>query len=436
MLQSQVPRTNTARASGTTKAHSKAVLTAVGGLIAIVGVVALIVFLVAQMGSSGGAPKISDGITDAQPAAGKPAFNPLATTNNTAQLSAIVVGEVLPVQQPTGPAATNAAPLTAAAPEAATTPATPAAPLPAVPAPTTAPTTATGPTTPPAPAVPAATDPSSGLPIDLKALLELAAKAMNIGDLLSARTALNSALFDARLPANERRAVRQQMATINETLVYSNAVTLGDPLFSTHTVEKGENPTTIMRKKAPFIDRLFITRINNITNPTALRIGQRIKLPSQPFHAVVHKNDYRMDLFMGPPQAPGAPSKQGGDGQLEGWTYIRSFSVGLGESNGTPEGLFVVRTGSKLINPKWVNPRNAKVYAADDPDNPIGEHWIGLDGADDNTRRFTGYGVHGTIEPDSIGSQRSMGCVRMQKDDVAMVYEVLVDKVSMVWIIK
>jgi len=432
MLQSQVPRTNTARASGTTKAHSKAVFAAIGGLFAIVGVVALVVFLIAQMGSSAGAPQISDGITDAQPAAGKPALNPLATTNNNAQISAIVVGEVLPVQQPTLQAATKPAPLTSAPLEPATPLATPAAPLPGAPAPTTAPE----PTTPTAPAVPAATDPSSGLPIDLKALLELAAKAMNIGDLLSARTALNSALYDARLPANERRAVRQQMATINETLVYSNAVTLGDPLFSTHTVEKGENPTTIMRKKAPFIDRLFITRINNITNPSALRIGQRIKLPSQPFHAVVHKNDYRMDLFMGPPQAPGAPAKHGGDGQLEGWTYIRSFSVGLGESNGTPEGLFVVRTGSKLINPKWVNPRNAKVYAADDPDNPIGEHWIGLDGADDNTRRFTGYGVHGTIEPDSIGSQRSMGCVRMQKDDVAMVYEVLVDKVSMVWIIK
>ncbi|MFO0490957.1 MAG: L,D-transpeptidase, partial [bacterium] len=72
----------------------------------------------------------------------------------------------------------------------------------------------------------------------------------------------------------------------------------------------------------------------------------------------------------------------------------------------------------------------------DNPANPIGERWIGLDGSDDNTRKFVGYGVHGTVDPDSIGQQRSMGCVRLASDDVAMVYELLVDRLSTVKIIK
>jgi lipoprotein-anchoring transpeptidase ErfK/SrfK len=36
-----------------------------------------------------------------------------------------------------------------------------------------------------------------------------------------------------------------------------------------------------------------------------------------------------------------------------------------------------------------------------------------------------GYGIHGTIEQDSIGRQASMGCIRMRPDDVALVYEML-----------
>ncbi|HZW07868.1 MAG TPA: L,D-transpeptidase, partial [Phycisphaerales bacterium] len=84
---------------------------------------------------------------------------------------------------------------------------------------------------------------------------------------------------------------------------------------------------------------------------------------------------------------------------------------------------------------KWVNPRTGEVFMPDDPKNPIGERWIGLEGTDENTRRFAGYGIHGTVDPESIGQQKSMGCVRMAPGDVEMIYEMLIDRLSTVKIV-
>jgi len=109
--------------------------------------------------------------------------------------------------------------------------------------------------------------------------------------------------------------------------------------------------------------------------------------------------------------------------------------VGLGEFGSTPIGSWKVRTNSKLIDPKWVNPRTGEVFQASDPKNPIGERWIGLIGTDAQTSLLEGYGIHGTIAPDSIGREMSMGCVRLDNEDVEWVYELLIDDQSTVQII-
>ena len=55
---------------------------------------------------------------------------------------------------------------------------------------------------------------------------------------------------------------------------------------------------------------------------------------------------------------------------------------------------------------------------------------MGLQGVEEHNRDFSGYGIHGTIEPESIGRQSSMGCIRMRPEDVEVVYEVLVEGAS------
>jgi lipoprotein-anchoring transpeptidase ErfK/SrfK len=75
------------------------------------------------------------------------------------------------------------------------------------------------------------------------------------------------------------------------------------------------------------------------------------------------------------------------------------------------------------------------VIAADDPQNPLGERWIGLIGVSGGAVGQERYGIHGTIEPQSIGQSISLGCVRMYNEDVAQVYSYLVEKHSTVTIL-
>jgi lipoprotein-anchoring transpeptidase ErfK/SrfK len=87
----------------------------------------------------------------------------------------------------------------------------------------------------------------------------------------------------------------------------------------------------------------------------------------------------------------------------------------------------MVEPQKKLKNPTYYSPRGEGVISADDPKNPLGEFWIGLAGVDGHAVGKQSYGIHGTIEPDSIGKQASMGCIRMRNEDVAEVFELLVE---------
>ncbi len=78
--------------------------------------------------------------------------------------------------------------------------------------------------------------------------------------------------------------------------------------------------------------------------------------------------------------------------------------------------------------------RTGERYDADNPENPIGERWIGIKGLGEY-EALTGYGIHGTIEPQSIGTDASMGCVRLGDEDVNIVYELLVERTSRVTIL-
>jgi lipoprotein-anchoring transpeptidase ErfK/SrfK len=113
---------------------------------------------------------------------------------------------------------------------------------------------------------------------------------------------------------------------------------------------------------------------------------------------------------------------------------IASYPIGLGELNTTPTGAFIVRPKSKLIDPEWRNPRTGEFFQSNDPKNPIGERWVGLKGIEPHNKGFEGYGIHGTIDLESIGQQKSMGCVRMRPLDVEMVYEMLTEPNSTVTI--
>ena len=232
---------------------------------------------------------------------------------------------------------------------------------------------------------------------------------------LEARRALSRALLSGSLDEFESDRTREQLRALNDRLVFSPEIVENDPYTQAYIVQPNEFLSTIVKDQGLAVDWRFILRINGIREARNVRAGQRLKLISGPFHAVIDKSAYRLDLYLG--RAPNL-------------VYVASYPVGLGEFNSTPTGLFQVRVNSKLIDPGWTNPRTRQYYASKDPQNPIGERWIGLQGVDEHNRDLAGYGIHGTIQPESIGRQSSMGCIRMLPGDVEIVYEVLVEGAS------
>lgn len=241
------------------------------------------------------------------------------------------------------------------------------------------------------------------------------------GELLQARALFNKALHNPNAVREDQEKIRQRMAALNADLLFSPKVVAGDPMAETYVVKSGDNLIKITRNRELAVDWRLVERINGIKG-NSLKVGQKLKLVRGPFHAIVHKGDYRLDLFQGSPDDP------------ESWMFIRSFKVGLGTGNSTPLGSFVVKPKSKLVNPHWVNPQTGQKFHADDPKNPIGEYWMGIEGIGDS-KTITGYGLHGTVEPDSIGQQKSMGCVRLGDEDIKLLYEMLVEQISDVKIV-
>lgn len=93
---------------------------------------------------------------------------------------------------------------------------------------------------------------------------------------------------------------------------------------------------------------------------------------------------------------------------------VLSTEVGVGSAhNETPTGEFFVTDNVTLAN----------------PDSPWGPHALGLSGRSDTVTEFNGgdgiIGIHGTNNPDSIGSNISLGCVRLPNDMITALHEMV-----------
>jgi lipoprotein-anchoring transpeptidase ErfK/SrfK len=239
------------------------------------------------------------------------------------------------------------------------------------------------------------------------------------GKLVEGRAALSALLTDSRsrLSSQDAQLVREMLTQVNKDLVYSSRIVPGDPLVEQYTIQRGDYLSTIAPKYTTTYE--FIARVNGI-NPDRIRLGQKIKIVKGPFHAVVSKKSYRLDLYLPDPS-----------GKM---IYIRSYPVGLGQNDSTPIGSWILAKNGKATNPSWTDPRDGKFYAADSPDNPLGGYWMRLEGTDDNTRGKEGYGIHGTDEQDSVGRQQSLGCIRMRDGDIQELFEMLIDGKSTVYV--
>ena len=237
------------------------------------------------------------------------------------------------------------------------------------------------------------------------------------GRLLSARSQLNDSLQSGELSVTQTASVKSIISQINQTVIFGRQRFADDPYGGTYVVQPGDSLARIAQ--AHDCTWEMLGRVNGI-DPRHLRSGATIKLVEGPFFAVVDKHNFTMDLYLG--GLPGEKSSM----------YVTTYMVGLGKDDSTPVGTWMVEPHRKLKHPTYYSPRCEGVIAADDPKNPLGGYWIGLTGTEGQAVGKMSYGIHGTIDPDSIGKQSSMGCIRMHADDIAMVYDMLVEGKSMV----
>lgn len=231
--------------------------------------------------------------------------------------------------------------------------------------------------------------------------IEAAWKRYKAGEVIEARHELNAMLSNSGRP-DEQKRLRDYLAKIANATIFSSRRLENDPLVGTYKVESGDFLSVIAKKYK--LSYQILMRINGIPDATKLRANRNIKVLHGPFHVKIHKSDFRLDLYLQD-------------------LYVRSFPVAIGIDGGTPLGVWRVK--DPVSNPTYYPPASAKkkrIIPPDDPMNPLGEHWIGLEGIEGDAVGQIGYGIHGTIEPESIGKAVSLGCVRMHNADVEFIF--------------
>ncbi|WP_214481852.1 L,D-transpeptidase family protein [Bacillus sp. SM2101] len=89
-------------------------------------------------------------------------------------------------------------------------------------------------------------------------------------------------------------------------------------------------------------------------------------------------------------------------------------TVSTGENLSTPSGIFEIIT--KFVEPSYT----AKNIPGGDPSNPLGSRWLGLSVPGTTGRT---YGIHGTINPGSIGEYVTQGCIRMENEKIEWLFD-------------
>jgi len=245
-------------------------------------------------------------------------------------------------------------------------------------------------------------------PSRTEVLLAAGREALQRKDELTARTSLNEAMLSG-VGEGDEEFVRTELTRVGIETVLSARIVNGDPLVDRYVIQTGDVLARIaaVNKVSPDL----LASVNGIVDKHRIREGQTIKIVHGPFRAVVSKHSYTLDIYLGD-------------------TFLRDFKVGLGADDSTPTGEW--RVATKLTNPTYYPPRGGEIIAGDDPQNPLGERWIGLVGISGTAVDQERYGIHGTIDPDSIGKSVSMGCIRMHNEDVEALYSYLVESHSTV----
>jgi hypothetical protein len=216
-------------------------------------------------------------------------------------------------------------------------------------------------------------------------------------DLLERRQLLSAALLEDVVAGEEYDEVGAQLRELNRNPGASLQPALK---LESYTVVANDSLWKLCNKVFPgrygVSPEVGLVRLVNGLQKDSLRVGQALAVPSEPVRVVVSMRQHGLTAFVGE-------------------TAVAAYWIGLGKEGRTPRDTFVIAT--KQENPAWFNGERTIPFG--DPENILGTRWMGFE----SKPGATGFGIHGTAHPESVGRDESMGCVRMRNPEVEELFE-------------
>ena len=220
--------------------------------------------------------------------------------------------------------------------------------------------------------------------------LEMADKYLKEGKKYEARNMLSDILINKKLPQKQRE-IKALLDTLNKELIFSSAPS---PDATMYTVQSGDSIAKIAKQCNTNYE--LIIKINE--KPTQrVNIGEKLKIVAGKTKILVSKSDFTLTLLLND-------------------QYVKQYRICTGKDDKTPVGVFAVK--NKMKDPTWYSPAGG-VFPYGHKENILGTRWIGFK----DKPNLSGFGIHGTTLPESIGTAASNGCVRMLNSDVEELYD-------------
>lgn len=200
------------------------------------------------------------------------------------------------------------------------------------------------------------------------------------GDLAKAKDVLKT-IYAEHPDFENIEAVQKELEGVNMALLFSMNQT---PNTVIHEVVSGDTLGKLAKKYNTTIE---LIKQSNKLKGDVIHVGQRLRIWTAAFDIFVDKSQ---NILM---------VKTGGE-------VLKTYRVSTGEGNSTPVGEFTI--AEKLVDPVWFN--KGAIVPPDSPANVLGTRWLGFN--------IPHYGIHGTVEPETIGQQVTAGCVRMRNEEV------------------
>lgn len=249
---------------------------------------------------------------------------------------------------------------------------------------------ATGP--PPAAPGPAGADTSASMAPVRPQFVEFMGKArakLAAGEWKEVHRVLTTWYDEPRLTPEESVQLTDLLDQIAGTAIYSRQAILDEA----YLVQPGETLERIADScKVPW---QLLAKINGLRDPQNLPPGTRLKVVRGPFHAVINLESHKLTLMVDR-------------------YYAGHFRIGVGSDHPKLEGTYTVQ--AKMLNPDYYDPKNGGHIAAGDRNNPLGRRLINLGDQ---------IGIHGTNDPNSIGTSQAAGSICLSDRDIDDIYDIL-----------